>query len=136
MTEGFVNLLTVLRKSRVSLVFVVAVLALTQLAGFAHFALVAHEQCPEHGDWMHVHAGAVQADDSPEPTWHDLDVADSHDHCSAPTALRDRLAMRALVAQPALQTVAILPTLQHDSPAQVLPPRVSWRSAPKTSPPA
>ena len=117
-------------------IFVVLLLGVANLAGFAHFALVQHEQCPEHGDWMHVHAGAGHAVESPEATWHDRETADSHDHCSAPTALRDRLTQRHLCVVSRAVQVAVLQPAPQFAPAVVAREQATWRMAPKTSPPA
>lgn len=136
MTHGADNLLTSWRFSRTWKTLVVALLAVTHLAGFAHFALVQHEQCPEHGDWMHVHAGAVHAGESAQASWNGQETADGHDHCSAPTALRDRLTPR----QPTVLVHALALTASPPAPQLAslvdLPPRTLWRTAPKTSPPA
>ena len=130
------NLLTSARLSRLGMALVVALLAVTPLAGFAHFALVEHAQCPEHGEWMHVHGGTAHAVASAQTNWHSQEVADGHDHCSAPTALRDRVTPR----QPTVQTETLVLTVRQPAPqfppAPVATRHASWRTAPKTSPPA
>ncbi len=130
------NLLTSWRLSRIGTVLVVVLLALSHLAGFAHFALVQHAQCPEHGDWMHVHADQPHAAASAEANWHGQDEIDGHDHCSAPTALRDRLTpgAPALIATVRAQLLPRPPPPLPHTP-QPLTAAV-WRTAPKTSPPA
>ncbi len=124
------------RFSPAVLAFVVALLALTHLAGFAHFALIQHAQCPEHGDWMHVHGGAPHDAASLEANWHGQDTADGHDHCSAPTALRDRVSPRQPTLLPVAHAATPLPTSPQLGPIALAAPRLTWRTAPKTSPPA
>ncbi len=136
MTEGFVNLMTSLRLSRPGMAFVVVLLALTHTASFAHFALIQHEQCPEHGDWMHVHGGAAHHADGVDANWHSQETADGHDHCSAPTALRERVAFRALQIPPQRSLPHLLPTAKVATAASQLSSPVTLRTAPKTSPPA
>ena len=136
MRDGAVNLLTSWRLSRIGMAWVVALLALTHLAGFAHFALVEHAQCPEHGDWMHVHAGAAHADGSAHANWHGQDAADGHDHCSAPSAFRDRVTTRQPPVHVHELTTVVLRVPARFAPPRVRGPAVTWRTAPKTSPPA
>lgn len=129
------NLLTLLRLARLQRVLVVLALAVTHLAGFTHFALVQHEQCPEHGEWLHVHASAAHAAPSTGAACQSADSPDDHDHCSAPTALRDRAPAPGLATSSVLLAFAV--PLHAPSPALGLrgAPQVDLRLAPKTSPP-
>jgi hypothetical protein len=69
---------------------------LAQLSSAAHLALVHHERCPEHGEWVHARehqaeldAGSTQGAPGLEATVAQGGLEDDHDHCFALSERRD-----------------------------------------------
>jgi len=131
------------RAARVGVGALVSLLTLLQLGSAAHFLLVPHEFCPEHGELVHSHhshhshhLGSLAAPSSAsavrQPAADSSDELE-HDHClvslhqraralSPPVQQSDLLAVRKV--QPALPVL------------EVLPPAVPLLAvAPKNSPP-
>ena len=127
-----------LRHARRLLALVVLALGLVHGALAAHFLLVDHERCPEHGDWMHVHAGAPHHPQSLGPllAGPDADTPDDHDHCAAPTVLGQRLVEPAATRQPSPLTALLDAPRQSRAPPVAVVVSAPLRLAPKTSPPA
>lgn len=109
-----------------------------QAASVAHFALVGHTACLDHGLAMHGDAGAGHSHGSPTATagWTegDGDVDHGHEHCTVVAVRRDTAGElgvccsgTALRPRPAGSPLAAVDFFTADE---------VWRVAPKQSPPA
>jgi hypothetical protein len=129
------------RAARVLLALVASAL-LALPAQLAHFLLVRHVVCAEHGELVHAGPGAerpaarVGAERrTPGVALRAAAVGHEHEHCAFASAARDGLAVgrqRAIVAAAALPVAA----LSSARPLLQGPRVVLFRLAPKTSPPA
>lgn len=115
------------------------------VGGYLHFALVAHEKCPEHGELVHAQPGGEGhgAHAAPRPdgrrTLDSVERSDrrseeSHDACELTAALRER------VVEPGSSSSgrADLPPSRRAPVAAAIDVdagRADYRVAPKTSPP-
>jgi hypothetical protein len=109
-----------------------------QGAGLAHFALLRHAYCPEHGELIHPES-APQADVSRGPSsapglyGSKLDRSHGHEHC-----ILSGLRREAILASRSAP-VAVVPECSGDREPATLPAFSStprFRLAPKQSPPA
>ena len=119
----------------------VCALVLLQVAGLAHFLLVAHQVCPEHGELIHAHGGEASSHaPMPGATGHDVLVgseaaasAGGHEHCSVFLHQRSRALVGPRQGPAEPQVCAALPSAP---PAVDIPAAVPVLFlAPKSSPP-
>jgi hypothetical protein len=108
----------------------------------AHFALVQHVVCDEHGELMDVDVAtfamsASEARPSSEPAWakSPAPAGHHHEHCNVLAHLRQQLPVPIFAGLPA--RVAAVPELAS-APFESAPPLAVplYRLAPKNSPPA
>lgn len=124
--------------------FVAALVGLSSLGQFAHFLLVPHAICAEHGELLELSGGhpveghAVHTDES-SPSSPGVTVLDTpsgqHDHCEVlARGQREQ-------AEPTPATVSVLPAVQARpagelaTTSRVLEAAAPLSLAPKTSPP-
>jgi hypothetical protein len=117
----------------------------SQSSSFAHFLLVEHAVCPEHGDWIHADELAAHTANSSEAAQHEgtstgwttlpLEDSHEHEHCAVSSERRHQLVVQA--------NSAVLSPPPRFVQAAVGPPRTRvvrpvplFRLAPKNSPPA
>ena len=120
----------------------VCALVFLQVAGLAHFLLVAHEVCPEHGELIHARRGEAGSHDSMlGATGNDvLDGSEAaasaggHEHCSVSLHQRSRALEVPRLGPAEPQVCAALPSVPSavDVPAAV----AVLFLAPKSSPPS
>lgn len=111
------------------------------VGAYLHFAVVAHERCPEHGELVHEAPGhnsaaprAPHAGDGPSYEQGGGATEDSHDLCTLTAALTQR----AIESAPAVGVRAQPPRSLQAPRARTVPlagARAGYRVAPKTSPP-
>lgn len=135
------------RTARLSALVAALACVVTQLAAFAHFALVRHATCPQHGELIHVEADAAAVRPSPhlapEPgqdaaALHAGDAADAHDHdhCVVAVTGREKVLQPFVYLQtsPSMHRVVASP---RGPPVVLAHVAVALLSvAPKNSPPA
>ena len=120
---------------------VALLLAGSSLGQVAHFLLIPHAICAEHGELLELASSSAREATAASPsdvgrvqlTRTDADSA--HEHCQL-VARRER--ERLVTAPPALEISAAGPSKLVRVPAPVTPPGPSisqWLVAPKTSPP-
>jgi hypothetical protein len=118
--------------------------ALVHLSSLAHFALVNHAVCQQHGDLSHASHDALDGEDSgfasdggASDTHTHLEAGqapEEHTHCALPA---DRAAISELPAR-----LGEVQKLEDDAPGPMVvalsraSERARYRLAPKTSPPA
>jgi hypothetical protein len=123
----------------------VALAVVGQFATLAHLALVPHEVCPEHGEFIHTDANGngfaqhfsqnlansaalLQASESPS-------AAHGHEHCDVAAHRRESLVVRAYTSVVIWQSAqAITFALPDSQPRFVARGVIAY--APKASPPA
>jgi hypothetical protein len=110
----------------------------SQLSGELHWALVEHQRCADHGEWIHEgdhhHAGSEEAA-APAPlsvTSPDDDAHD-HDHCQVLTDRRE-LGLAPSATTP-LEAPAAHAVTGLERATPVVAASALYRLAPKTSPP-
>jgi hypothetical protein len=116
-------------------------LVLLQVAGFAHFFLVAHEICPEHGELIHARRGGAGSR-ALAPAFLEHDVlagseayasVGSHEHCSVFLHQRTRALAGPILGRAEPQVCSAVPAAP---PAADVPAAVPVLFlAPKSSPP-
>ncbi len=126
--------------SRACIGALASALALLQLLGLAHFLLVPHEVCADHGELVNGHAD-VSAVHHAVTRGAVLDHAEAgdryaagHDHCSVFVHQRSRALVGPTTAAPTPVAPApsLLAPVEHEVPAPV----AVLFFAPKSSPPA
>jgi hypothetical protein len=122
--------------------FVALLLAASSLSQVAHFMLVRHAFCAEHGELLELSSASAEAetssagDDNRQARATSNETADGHDHCQ-------------LLARSQREQLAVLPTSVTVAPAPTSAPLAivatsarsfdqleRWLLAPKTSPPS
>jgi hypothetical protein len=110
------------------------------VGAYLHFALVAHEVCPAHGEIIHDKADPaasshpVHAGDAPSYEQGTGGSDDGHDVCTLTAALRERAIDRSPGHTGRCEPLPSRP--QANAPeAQPAPRCAAYRIAPKTSPP-
>lgn len=127
------HLLTDLRLQKPLLALVVLLLGVANLASTAHFALVAHQRCAEHGELTHAHETHTHATQAGVTAAENAD--DRHDHCGAASVLRERVTPPQPPQLVEMLDLVLVQKLQPPLLNALLPLPVSLRDAPKTSPP-
>jgi hypothetical protein len=123
--------------------FVAVLLTASSLGQIAHFLLVPHAVCAEHGELVELsngsdHAGPHHAEAAPvfdDSTVMSPEGAASHDHCELLASGQEQLAL------PVAGVVALVPAAAASSlaliePSVASPSLSTLLVAPKTSPPA
>ena len=118
---------------------------LAQLSAFAHFALVRHATCPQHGELIHVDGETATARPSPHLTpdagqdaaaLHADDETHGHDHCAVAVTGREKALQPFVHTQPLPSTYLVVASPRGPPVVLAHVAVALLHFAPKNSPPA